>query len=139
MKKFKKFIGEHRQSHDYYPDKPSADGYASPDVQRKMNAVLGKICADGPFSLPEEAIKRIRHSLSLMGLQFGQPNLSEDKGSLDMPLTAWGGRFGKDGDTPIDEFIKDDGLSHQIEGGLSLNVTYEKVEHHLFKVYAEIK
>ena len=140
MRNFKSFIVEHdRQTHDYYPDNPAANGYASSDVQRKINAVLGKICAEGPFSLPEEAVKRIRHSLSWMGLQFGEPNLSEDKGDLDLPLTAWGGRFGKDIDTPHNEFLEDDGLSHQIEGGLKLNLTYEKVEYNLFQVYAELK
>ena len=140
MRNFKNFVVEQgKQTHDYYPTNPAADGYANPDVQRKINAVLGKICAEGPYSLPEEAVRRIRHSLSLMGLQFGEPNLSEDKGDLDLPLTAWGGRFGKDENTPYDEFLKDDGLSHQIEGGLKLNLTYERVEHNLFQVYAELK
>lgn len=141
MKRFKSYLTEHdRQTHDYYPaESPSAQGFGSPDVLRKINAVLGKICAEGPFTLPEEAVRRIRSSLSMMQLSFGEPNLSEDKNSLDMPLTAHGGRFGKDGNTPHDEFVKDDGISHQVEGGLKLSIKYEKVEHNLFQVYAEIK
>ena len=40
--------------------------------------------------MPEEAVTKIRHSLGMMHLQFGQPDLSEDKGSLSLPLTATG-------------------------------------------------
>ena len=36
-------------------------------------------------------------------------------GSFELPLTRFGGRFGKDTDTPTDEVINDDGISHMIE------------------------
>ena len=91
------------------------------------------------YTMPEEAITKIRHSLGMMHLQFGQPDLSEDKGSLSLPLTAYGGRFGKLPETPHNEFMEDDGLSDKIEGGLKLNFTYEKVEHNLFRIITEIK
>ena len=32
-------------------------------------------------------------------------------GSFELPLTRFGGRFGKDTDTPTDEIINDDGTS----------------------------
>ena len=141
MKRFKNYLNEKHgyNTHDYYSENPAANGFASPEVQRKINAVLGKICQAGPYTMPEEAITKIRHSLGMMHLQFGQPDLSEDKGSLSLPLTAYGGRFGKLPDTPHNEFMDDDGLSDKIEGGLKLNFTYEKVEHNLFRIMAEIK
>jgi hypothetical protein len=40
-----------------------------------------------------------------------------ESGSYDLPLTSFGGRFGKGLDTPYDEFEADDGISHQVEGG----------------------
>jgi hypothetical protein len=46
-------------------------------------------------------------------------------GSFDLKLELFGGRFGKDGNTPIDEFLDDDGISHMVEGGLSLKINYE--------------
>ena len=140
MKRFKSYLDEHSaNTHNQYSESPTANGFDNPDVIRKINAVLGKVCRDGPYTLPEQAVRKIRHHLSMMHLQFGQPDLSEDKNSLTLPLTAFCGRFGKGLDTPHDEFAQDDGLSNQIEGGLKLQLTYEKVENHLFKVMAEIK
>ena len=46
-------------------------------------------------------------------------------GSFDMPLSRFGGRFGKDIDTPHDQFLDDDGVSNVVEGGLSLKIRYE--------------
>ena len=46
--------------------------------------------------------------------------------------------FGKDGNTPYDEFLKDDGISHMIEGGLKLNIQYEMNKNSSCKVYAKI-
>ena len=43
--------------------------------------------------------------------------MTEQSGSFDLPLTRFGGRFGKDTDTPYDEVINDDGISHMVEGG----------------------
>ena len=46
-------------------------------------------------------------------------------GSFELQMNSFGGRFGKDGNTPIDEFLDDDGISHIVEGGLKLKVDYE--------------
>ena len=59
-------------------------------------------------------------------------------GSFSVPLTMFGGRFGKDGDTPFDEFLDDDGISHMIEGGLTMNISYEMIKNSSCKVYANI-
>ena len=80
--------------------------------------------------------------LNNLGLTFDQ--IAEDamagnKGSMSFPLTAFGGRFGKDVDTPHDEFLNDDGLSHIVEGGLSLHISYEKTETNQCRIRAHIE
>ena len=49
------------------------------------------------------------------------------------------GRFGKDVDTPYDEFLNDDGLSHIVEGGLSLHISYEKTDTNQCRLRAHIE
>jgi len=46
--------------------------------------------------------------------------------------------LGKDVDTPHDEFLQDDGISNNIEGGLSLNVNYEMTETNQCRIRARI-
>ena len=48
-------------------------------------------------------------------------------------------RFGKDIDTPHDEFLDDDGISHMIEGGLSLHISYEKTDTNQCRLRAHIE
>ena len=55
-----------------------------------------------------------------------------------MPLSQWGGRFGKDLDTNYDEFVNDDGITNRIAGGLSLKIESETVQNGSCKVYAKI-
>ena len=56
-----------------------------------------------------------------------------------MPLTSFGGRFGKGLTTPHDEFEVDDGISHQVEGGLTLVVGYEMQEDNSCRLSARIE
>ena len=50
-------------------------------------------------------------------------------GSFDLPLVLFGGRFGKDENTPHDEFINDDGLSHTLSRvDLTLKIQYEMLK-----------
>ena len=51
----------------------------------------------------------------------------DESGSFDLPLSLFGGRFGKDENTPADEFLDDDGISNMVEGGLTLKVRYEMI------------
>jgi phage antirepressor YoqD-like protein len=55
-----------------------------------------------------------------------------------MPLSQYGGRFGKDLDTPHNEFLNDDGISHKVEGGRKITFKYNKEENGRFKVFASI-
>ena len=92
------------------------------------------------YLLPEHALNRLRTSLMKVGLSFGEiPSMEGSSGSFDLPLTRFGGRFGKDENTPIDEFINDDGISHIIEGGLALKIQYEmSPKNNSCRVFAKI-
>ena len=103
----------------------SAGDVTNADTLRKLNAFIGTL-GNMEYLLPEHALNRLRTQLMKVGLSFGDiPPMEGASGSFDLPLTRFGGRFGKDTDTPYDEFVNDDGISHILEGGLSLKVNYE--------------
>ena len=62
-----------------------------------------------------------------------------ERGSFELPLTLYGGRFGKDGNTPADEFLNDDGISNMVEGGLTLKIQYETIKNNSCKVCAKVE
>jgi hypothetical protein len=139
MKKFKTFINEVHTSHqDQAVDKNvNMAGLGDPSVIRKLNAWVGSIA--GSYVLPEDAIHNLRSSLAKVGLTFGTVPVIEGKsGSFDLPLTSFGGRFGKGVDTPHDQFEEDDGISHQVEGGLTLVIGYEMQEDNSCRLSARI-
>jgi len=111
----------------------------NPAVLRRLNAIVGGI-ADHEYIVAEHAIERLKNNLGKIGLALGGPipTMEGASGSFSVPLTLFGGRFGKDIDTPFDEFLSDDGISHMIEGGLSLNISYEMIKNNSCKVYAKI-
>jgi len=111
----------------------------NPAVLKRLNAIVGGI-ADHEYIVAEHAIERLRNNLGKIGLAFGGPipTMEGASGSFSIPLTLFGGRFGKDGDTPFDEFLDDDGISHMIEGGLTMNISYEMIKNSSCKVFANI-
>ena len=110
---------------------------ANPDVLKRVNAFVGSI-ADREYLIPEAAIQQLRNFMLRIGLQFPKVDLPES-GSISLPLSQWGGRFGKDLDTPYDEFVNDDGITDRVPGGLSLDIKTESVANGSWKVYAKIK
>ena len=120
---------------------PAAGGFSDPAVIKKINGLIGRMCMENS-NLADlgPVVGQIRNSLSKMGLTFDEvPPMTEQSGSASYPLTLYGGRFGKLPNTPIDEFVNDDGLQDQVEGGLSLEIRYEMNEYNLCRMYAEIK
>ena len=111
--------------------------YSDPAVVKKLNAWVGTIA--GSYTLPEDAIHNMRTNLSKIGLTFDTVNLMDESGSVDLPLTSFGGRFGKGLETPYDEFETDDGISHQLEGGLKLVIDYEMQEDNSCRLSARIE
>ena len=139
MRTFKQKLNEINTSHqDLAIDKNINPGvFSNPDVLKKINAWVGQIA--GSYVLPEQAVHQLRSSLLKIGLTFGEAIMEGKSGSIELPLTLYGGRFGKDTDTPYDEFVNDDGISHQKEGGLSLVLNYEMTEDNSYRLTASIK
>ena len=112
--------------------------YSNPSVVRNLNAGVGTIA--GSYTLPEDAIHNMRTNLSKIGLSFGEVSMMEgESGSVELPLTSFGGRFGKGLTTPHDEFEVDDGISHHVEGGLTLVIGYEMQEDNSCRLSARIE
>ena len=137
MRTFGRFITEKRVSTFQHAENPS-NGYFDEPIIKKINAIMGKIIEEDQID-SDSAVRHIRTSLSKIGLTFGEvPAMTEEKGDMSFPLTLFGGRFGKDIDTPHNEFLDDDGISNQREGGLSLNITYEMTDTNQCKLRAKI-
>ena len=116
--------------------------YADPAVRIALNRFVGTIASktqDGTM-IPEQVVAQLRNSLSKLGLTFGEvPMMEGGSGSFELPLTSFGGRFGKGLTTPHDEFEVDDGISHQVEGGLTLVIGYEMQEDNSCRLSARIE
>ncbi len=142
MKSFKSFITENIGVTDQsmaVDSNINPSSLENPKVLRSLNAYVGAI-ANMEYILPEHALNKLRGSLSRIGISFGQiPEMTEQSGSFDLPLTRFGGRFGKDIDTPHDEVVNDDGISHIVEGGLALKIQYEMMRNNSCRIFAKIE
>ena len=116
--------------------------YADPAVRLALNRLVGTVASktqEGTM-IPEQVVAQLRNSLSKLGLTFDEvPMMEGVSGSFELPLTSFGGRFGKGVNTPYDEFEVDDGISHQVEGGLSLVLNYAMQEDNSCRLTASIK
>ena len=111
----------------------------NPKVLRSLNSYVGAI-ANMEYILPEHALNKLRNALDRVGYSFGAiPEMTEESGSFSLPLSRFGGRFGKDTDTPHDEVINDDGISHMVEGGLALKIQYEMMKNNSCRIFAKIE
>ena len=141
MKSFKNFVKENVGTSDQNMASDmgiNPSEIQNPKVLKTLNAYVGAI-ANMEYILPEHALNKLRNSLSKVGFSFGAiPEMTEKSGTFDLPLTKFGGRFGKDIDTPTDEFLDDDGISHMVEGGLALKIQYEMLSNSSCRIFAEI-
>ena len=115
------------------------DVFSSENLKR-INAIIGSI-ANMEYILPEHAVVRLRGSLDKINITFPQvPKMEGTSGEFDLPLTLFGGRYGKTGTEAPDEITNDDGISHMIEGGLSLKLRYEMMPNNSScKIFAKIE
>ena len=104
-----------------------------PKVLERVNAFVGSI-ANQEYLNPKAAMEQLASKLKTLGLDMNIPEMSGN-GSVNLEVTQFGGRFGKDIDGSD---IKDDGISHKKEGGLKLNVKYETIENGSSKVFAKL-
>jgi len=144
MRSFNKFMTEGRGPHTSDQSIATDNGLNASEVQnprvlRALNAYVGAI-ANMEYILPEHALTKLRNALDRVGYSFGAiPEMTEESGSFSLPLTRFGGRFGKDTDTPHDEVINDDGISHMVEGGLALKIQYEMMKNNSCRIFAKIE
>ena len=116
MKNFKNHIAEEvsADGHDFHND------VANPKTIERINAFLGAM-GQIEHLVPEHALGKLRERLGRLGLSFGDVELAEGGSKVSMPLTQFGGRFGKD---ETGEDINDDGISHKVEGGLPIEIEH---------------
>ena len=141
MRTFKNFIKENVGTSDQnmaVDNGINPSEIQNPKVLKALNAYVGAI-ANMEYMLPEHALNKLKEKLGRLGFAFGAiPEMTEKSGSFDLPLTKFCGRFGKDLDTPTDEFLNDDGISHMVEGGLALKIQYEMLSNSSCRIFAEI-
>ena len=125
MKNFKKYISEKATDAGYPVDGADfSNDLTKEETIRRINAFLGAM-GDMEHLVPEHAINKLREKLGRLSLSFGDFDSAEEGGEYALPLTQFGGRFGKDehGDD-----INDEGISHKVEGGLSLEIMHQPTE-----------
>jgi hypothetical protein len=138
MKNFKRYITEKAADAGYPLDGTDfSNELANPETLKRINAFVGSM-GDMEYLVPEHAVNKLREKLGRLGISFGEVNMVGEEGEISVPLTQFGGRYGKDTDTPADETIEDDGISHKVEGGLSLTLAYEQTEGGSYFVRAKI-
>ena len=100
-------------------------------VVERLNAYVGAI-ADREYLNPEAAVNELRQKLMRIGLHFGDVQFTGESGEVSMPIIARGGKFGKELDTPMDEFMDEP------ESGRSINFVFERLATGTHKVLAQI-
>lgn len=123
MKNFSKYIAEKATDAGYPVDGSDfTNDLAKPETVSRINAFLGSM-GKMEYLVPEHALNKMQEKLARLGISFDMPDLSEDGGEMSVPLTQFGGRYGEDDSGSM---INDDGISHKVEGGLSLKIMHEK-------------
>jgi len=103
------------------------------DVLKRVNAFVSSICQQ-EYMNPQAAVEQLASKLRTLGLDMTIPEMSGN-GSVNLEVTQFGGRFGKDIDGSD---IKDDGISHKKEGGLKMEISYETLKNGASRVYAKL-
>ena len=92
---------------------------------------------DKSYMSPWSAIINLRTKLNLIGIDFDLPertSISKVGSSFSASLKKANATFGKDGDTPYDEYIKDDS-----DLGLTLTINIGEDENSLYKLTSTVK
>ena len=103
------------------------------EVLKVVNGFVGSI-AEREYINPQKAVDELKEKLSRVGLHF-DCHLEGDSGTNSCDVVRHGGRFGKDMDGSD---VNDDGISHQKEGGLKLEIKHELLSTGSSKVYAKL-
>ena len=134
MKTYKEHVAIARPVEDGGAD---VHNISDPAVLKRVNAFVGSL-ADREYLNANHAISELRQKLMRIGVTFPKVEIYEGEGDVSVPLEQWGGRYGKDGEQAPDEVISDDGISHRVDGGLSINFRYMELDNGSCKVHAKI-
>ena len=105
-----------------------------PKILERVNAFVGSI-ASQEYINPMGAVEQLTNKLKTIGLDVKLPAMEGTTGTVVGEISQFGGRFGKDLDGTD---LNDDGISHKKEGGLKLEIKFEKLENGSSKVYAKL-
>ena len=147
MKSFKKYVTENYETDGggYKLNKDVTGRVDTADLHRfssdtsvlsKLNTWIGDI-ADREHITVEAAMQQLYRKVEQIGIQFDSSIDEElgDSGSKDMPITQYGGTFGKDieGNDVDDNFVSSKGPD------LKMHFEWERLPTKMFKVIAEIR
>jgi len=105
----------------------------SDEIVARINRFVGSI-ADMEHINPTAAVNHLRSKLHGLGVEMvGElPEMADKSGSVSIPLSQFGGVYGKTGEEPAGEVYNDDGVKRQ------LKLKYETLDNGACKVYAEL-
>jgi hypothetical protein len=103
------------------------------EVVARINNFVGSIAGMEHIN-PMAAVNHLRSKLHGLGIEMiGElPEMTDKSGSVSIPLSAFGGIYGKTGEEPAGEVKNDDGVKRQ------LKLKYETLDNGACKVYAEL-
>ena len=148
MKSFKKYISEayetganggYRLNKDVTGRVPTEDLHlfaSDSKVLSRLNTWIGDI-ADREHITVQAALEQLYRKVEQVGIEFDtiiDEDVSET-GSMDLPITQYGGRMGKDEEGyDLDaDFVSSKGPE------LTMHVEYERMPNKMFKVVADIR
>ena len=105
----------------------------SDEIVARINRFVGSIAAMEHIN-PTAAVNHLRSKLHGLGVEMvvELPEMADKSGSVSIPLSQFGGVYGKTGEEPAGEVKNDDGIERQ------LKLKYETLDNGACKVYAEL-
>ena len=103
------------------------------EIVSRINHFVGSIASMEHIN-PMAAVNHLRSKLHGLGVEMvGElPEFVEKNGTVSIPLSKFGGVYGKTGEEPASEVKNDDGIER------NLKIKYETLENGATKVYAEL-
>ena len=103
------------------------------EIVARINNFVGSIASMEHIN-PSAAVNHLRSKLHGLGVEMvGElPEFVEKNGTISIPLSKFGGVYGKTGEEPASEVKNDDGIERQ------LKIKYETLDNGACKVYAEL-
>jgi len=105
---------------------------ADDEIVKRINHFAGSIGAMEHIN-PGAAVNHLRSKLHGLGIEMiGEYDMPGESGTVSIPLSKFGGVYGKTGEEPAGEVTNDDGVKRQ------LKLKYETLKNGACKVYAKL-